>query len=220
LEGEGQYLGRAAAYIRERMSKRALTCDAFVPRAQKKPPDKVMEDVSMNTTSAITHSPYAVAALTLLVPSRDAGCPQISTSPANGIDTENLPTVTRDTYVDKAGAGLHALQVVSEGIEVSVTCSPENKPERAEELSLSPSKAVPRQPKHGPDLPLAGKQEVLLVEAANIERSDEHSLYRKGPTSPIVVNHEPANVADVKRPTQEVVSTTEKSVLLHPLLSL
>ena len=136
------------------MSKRALACDAFVPRAQKKPPDKVMEDVSMNTTSAITHSPYAIAVLTPLVPSPDAGFLLASVFPANDLDTGNLPTVTHDTYVDKVEAGLHTLQVVSEGIEVSVTRSLENKPERAEELSLSPSKAVVEQPEHGPSLPL------------------------------------------------------------------
>ncbi|KAF8635786.1 hypothetical protein AX14_010494 [Amanita brunnescens Koide BX004] len=42
-EGKGRYLERAVAYIRERISRRAFACDAFVPRAQKKPPDKMVD---------------------------------------------------------------------------------------------------------------------------------------------------------------------------------
>ncbi|KAF8639300.1 hypothetical protein AX14_010107 [Amanita brunnescens Koide BX004] len=173
-----------------------------------------MEDVSMNTTSAIMHSPYAIAVHTPPVPSPDAGFLLASIFPANGLDTRNLPKATHDTYVDKAEAGLHVLQVISRGIEASVKRSPENESERAIEPSLNPSNAVPGQPKHGQDLPLTGTQEELLVEAANIERSDEHSLYRKGPASPVLANHEPTDVADAKRPIQEAVTTTEKNVLL------
>jgi hypothetical protein len=64
MEGEGQYLNRAAAYIQERMKKCLSACDAFVPRAPKEPPDKVMESeaiwqrgdiVSKITTSATSH---------------------------------------------------------------------------------------------------------------------------------------------------------------------
>ena len=80
-----------------------------------------------------------------------------------------------------------------------MTCSPEDESKRAEEPSLNPAKAVSGEPEDGPDLPLAGKQEELLVEAANIECSDKHSLYRKGSALPVFANHEPTDVADAKQ---------------------
>ncbi|KAF8648775.1 hypothetical protein AX14_008777 [Amanita brunnescens Koide BX004] len=43
FESEGRYLERAMAYVRERISRRAFACDALVPRAQKKPPDKTVD---------------------------------------------------------------------------------------------------------------------------------------------------------------------------------
>ena len=40
LEGKGIYLSHATAYIRERMNRHTSACNAFIPRAQREPPDK------------------------------------------------------------------------------------------------------------------------------------------------------------------------------------
>ncbi|KAF8687862.1 hypothetical protein AX14_003634 [Amanita brunnescens Koide BX004] len=78
VEGQGRYLSRAAAYIRERMSRRTRVhvCDTFVPQAQREPPDKLVEPetrrqgqeiVRTNTTSTIGRSLCAIATLTPLI---------------------------------------------------------------------------------------------------------------------------------------------------------
>jgi hypothetical protein len=85
-EGEGGQLERAAAYIRERMSRRTLSCDAFVPRARRDPPDKTVDSdarqngqeiVSVNRTSVDLHSPDDLATFALLVPKPDSNLPSL-----------------------------------------------------------------------------------------------------------------------------------------------
>ncbi|KAF8661998.1 hypothetical protein AX14_007131, partial [Amanita brunnescens Koide BX004] len=213
--GEGKYLERAMAYVRERMSRHALACDVFVPRAHKELPDKVMEGlVTMDTTSARMYSPHAIAALMPLVPSHDAGLLPNSISPADGLDAKILPTATHDTNVDEAKAGLHGPQVVNKEDKASVTRSPEDESVRAEELSLKPAKAAPGQPEYGPDLPSMGKQE-LLIGAANVKCSDEHPPYCEAPTLPVPVDPDLPKAADAKRPSQEAVNKIEMSILLR-----
>ena len=164
---------------------------------QKKPPDKVMEDVSMNTTSAIEHSPYAMAVLSSLAPKSDSDLPLASVSPASPNE-----------------AGQQGLDVINEENGTSVTCSPEDESVRAEELSLKPAKAVPGQPEYGPDLPSMGKQE-LPIGAANVECSDEHPPYREAPVLPVPVDPDPSDGANAKWPSQEAISNIEMSVLLR-----
>ena len=186
-------------------------------RAHKELPDKVMEGlVTMDTTSTRMYSPHAIAALTPLVPSHDAGLPPNSISPADGLDAKLPPMVTHDANVDEAEAGLHAPRVVNKEDKVSVTRSPEDESERAEELSLNPSKAVAEQPEDGPSPPLVRKQGELLVEAANTERSDECPTRHEGPTLLAPANARPPDMMELRRPSQEAVSSEELSVLLHP----
>ncbi|KAF8670088.1 hypothetical protein AX14_005949, partial [Amanita brunnescens Koide BX004] len=58
-----------------------------------------------------------------------------------------------------------------------------------------------------------GKQE-LLVGAANVKCSDEHSPYREAPALPVPVDPDPSDGANAKWPSQEAVSNIETSVLL------
>ena len=213
--GEGKYLERAMAYVRECMSRHALACDMFVPRAHKELPDKVMEGlVTMDTMSARMYSPHAIVALMPLVPSHDAGLLPNSISPADGLDAKILPTATHDANVDEAKAGLHGPQVVNKEDKASMTHSPEDESVRAEELSLKPAKAAPGQPEYGPDLPSMGKQE-LLIGAANVKCSDEHPPYCEAPTLPVPVDPDLPEAADAKRPSQEAVNKIEMSILLR-----
>jgi hypothetical protein len=100
---EGTYLERAASYIREHINGRSSACDTFIPRVPKEPPDKMVDSqaprrhgqevVRTNTTSAMTHSPHAIAALPLLAPRPDADLPSASlrVSPACPKDAHQWP---------------------------------------------------------------------------------------------------------------------------------
>ena len=143
-----------------------------------------------------------------LTPSADIS-PEI---PDNDLDAENQPTLKHDAYVDKTEAGQYALQVISEGIEVSVVRSSENKSERAEELSPNLSKAVSEQLEHGPSHPLWGKQERLLAEAANAKHTDKRSSCHSGPVLPVLARPKSPDVANVQWPNQEAVRDAGPSV--------
>ncbi|KAF8663669.1 hypothetical protein AX14_006832 [Amanita brunnescens Koide BX004] len=108
MEGEGEYLSRVAAYVRERISARSVACDAFAPRAPKEPPNKAMEDVSMNSTSAKRHLPNNIATFPLLTPESNPGLPSALISPASPNDI-----------------GRHMLNVFNKEEEANATCSPE-----------------------------------------------------------------------------------------------
>ena len=110
-EGEGGQLERAVAYIHERMNRRTLSCDVFVPRARKDPPDKPaeldarqngQETVSVNTTSVALHSPDNLVTFMLLVPESDLSLPSTSVSPASPnndlISKEDQLIVTQTRY--------------------------------------------------------------------------------------------------------------------------
>ncbi|KAF8689331.1 hypothetical protein AX14_003368 [Amanita brunnescens Koide BX004] len=170
----------------------------------------------MDTMSARMYSPYAIAALMLLIASHDAGLPPNSISPADGLDAKILPMVTHDANVEEAEAGLHGPRVVNKEDKVSMTCSPEDKSERAEELSLNPSKAVAEQSKDSPSLPLVRKQGELLDKAANTKCLDECPTHHEGPALLVPVNARPPDVMELRRPSQEAISSEELSVLLHP----
>ncbi|KAF8669411.1 hypothetical protein AX14_006065 [Amanita brunnescens Koide BX004] len=184
-----------------------------------KPPDETLESeagrqVVAKTTSTTMRSPDAIAGFSPQVPDLGPRLPLAYDSPAGDPDAENRPTATRNTLVDKAEDGLHALQVVNEGIEASLTCSPEDESERAEALSFSPSEAVPGQPEHSSSLPLVGKQG-LRAGAANTKRSNERSSCCQAPAHSVPANPEPPDPADVGRPGRQAISGTGLSILLY-----
>ncbi|KAF8650112.1 hypothetical protein AX14_008626 [Amanita brunnescens Koide BX004] len=154
--------------------------------------------ISKNASSLASHLPCAKVAFTPLVPRSDSDLPPTSVSPASPND-----------------GGQQGLNVINKGIKASMTHSPEDEAERAEELSLNLSKAAIEQPEHGSSLPLRGKQEELLVEAANVECSDEHPSYREAPALPVLVDPDPSDGANAKWPSQEAVSNIEMSVVLR-----
>ena len=265
-EGEGQYLERAVAYIRERMNRRSSACDAFMPRTWKVLHDKTMahsetrrysQDVvsAQETMSVLIHSPKSTAALTLPILLFPPALRHPSDEPFEAASKENegvclkrvmahalerphtrlaeyevgrhvaalTPLVAKPNSpsapvapANSNDAGLQSLNVISNENKASVMRSPEDESERAEELSLNPSKAVAEQPEDSPNLPPVRKQGELLVEAANTERSDERPTRRKGPTLLAPANARPPDMMELRRPSQEAVSSKELSVLLHP----
>ena len=133
------------------------------------------------------------------MPKLDSNLPLTSIPPASPID-----------------AGLLALRVINKEDKASVKRSPENGSKRATELSPNAFKVVAEQPEDGPNLPLVRKQGELLDEAANTKRSDERPTRREGPTLLAPANARPPNMMELRRPSQEAVSSEELSVLLHP----
>ena len=157
------------------------------------------EVVSEGTTSAALGSPDAIAGPSPYMPKLDSNLPLSSIPHASPID-----------------AGLLALRAINKEDKASVKRSPENGSKRATELSPNAFKVVAEQPEDGPNLPLVRKQGELLVEAANTERSDERPTRREGPTLLAPANARPPDMMELRRPSQEAVSSEELSVLLHP----
>ena len=113
FEGEGKYLERAAAYVRERIGRRTLACDSFVPQAQKEPPDKMVDSEMhgrhgqevVTNPECSNERPFYHGRHMLPVPT---DLPSVSVPPAS-------PT----------NAGQQNLDIVNKEDKTSVTHSPE-----------------------------------------------------------------------------------------------
>ncbi|KAF8684286.1 hypothetical protein AX14_004169 [Amanita brunnescens Koide BX004] len=232
FEGEGKYLERAAAYVREHMSRRTSACDTFAPRTQREPPDKLtkpdarrrgQEVVRANTTSVALHSPDGPAARAPLTfkPSLPTSVSPASLNNDPGSGDQTTMKYHASVDDDKAKAGRSALQVVSRENEASVTRSPEIKHEGART-----SRPRPRPNAQSSQCPLdppsektpEGKPSELLVETVEIcECSDECSPKDVELVQRVPKDFKSPDRADIQYrwPSQEAINNEESSVLLH-----